>query len=91
LNTGEGFWSGLESRLRNGFSSPSPKQLEDILQEEWYKILLRDCSKLVRVHSKKDGGCTEGTVVQHHISKEMCTVSVVFPLFCPTPVYAYIR
>jgi hypothetical protein len=26
-------------------------------------------------------------MVQHHINKEMCTVSVVFPLFCPTPVY----
>jgi hypothetical protein len=25
--------------------------------------------------------------VQHHINKEMCTVSVVFPLFCSTPVY----
>jgi hypothetical protein len=26
-------------------------------------------------------------VVQHRINKEMYTVSVVFPLFCPTPVY----
>jgi hypothetical protein len=25
-------------------------------------------------------------VVQHHINKEMCTASEVFPLFCPTPV-----
>jgi hypothetical protein len=25
-------------------------------------------------------------VAKHHINKEMCTVSVVFPLFCPTPV-----
>jgi hypothetical protein len=23
-------------------------------------------------------------VVQYHINKEMCTVFVVFPLFCPT-------
>jgi hypothetical protein len=23
----------------------------------------------------------------HNINKEICTVSVVFPLFCPTPVY----
>jgi hypothetical protein len=28
-------------------------------------------------------------VVQHHVNKEMCTVSVVFPLFCSTPVYIW--
>jgi hypothetical protein len=38
----------------------------------------RDCSKLARVHSKKDSGCIE----------EICPVSIVFPLFCPTPVFA---
>jgi hypothetical protein len=26
-------------------------------------------------------------VVQCHINKEMCIVSLVFPLFCPTSVY----
>jgi hypothetical protein len=25
-------------------------------------------------------------VVHHHVNKEMCTVSVVFPLFCSSPV-----
>jgi hypothetical protein len=25
-------------------------------------------------------------VVQHKINKEMCTVSIVFPLFCPTAI-----
>jgi hypothetical protein len=29
-------------------------------------------------------------VVEHHINKEMCTVFVVFPLFCPTPADTYI-
>jgi hypothetical protein len=24
--------------------------------------------------------------MQNHINKEICTVSLVFPLFCPTPV-----
>jgi hypothetical protein len=26
-------------------------------------------------------------VAQHHINKEMCTVAIVFPLLCPTPVH----
>jgi hypothetical protein len=26
-------------------------------------------------------------MVQHHINKEICIVCVVFPLFCPTPVF----
>jgi hypothetical protein len=26
-------------------------------------------------------------VVQHNINKEMCTVDIVFPLFCPTAVF----
>jgi hypothetical protein len=30
-------------------------------------------------------------VVQHHINKEMCVVSVVFPLICPTPVGCYVE
>jgi hypothetical protein len=40
------------------------------------------------MHSKKDCGCVEGKKwVQHHIDKEICTVVVVFPLFCPTPIH----
>jgi hypothetical protein len=29
------------------------------------------------------------SLVQHHVNNEMCTVSVVFPLFCSTPVQVY--
>jgi hypothetical protein len=29
-------------------------------------------------------------VITRHINKEMCTVSVAFPLFCPTPIYGRI-
>jgi hypothetical protein len=37
----EPLWSVLGTRMRNIFPSPtSLKQLEDFLQEEWYKILL---------------------------------------------------
>jgi hypothetical protein len=26
-------------------------------------------------------------MVQHHINEEMCTIFVVFPLFCPSPIF----
>jgi transposase len=39
LNIIEEIWSVLETRMKNRFpSSTSLKQLEDVLQEEWYKI-----------------------------------------------------
>jgi hypothetical protein len=41
LNITETFWSVLETRVRNRVPTPtSLKQTEDVLQEEWYKILL---------------------------------------------------
>jgi hypothetical protein len=41
LNITEPLWSVLETRVRNSFPHPtSPKQLEEIFHEEWYKILL---------------------------------------------------
>jgi hypothetical protein len=41
LNITEPFWSVLENRVRSRFPPPtSLKQLEGVLQEEWYKISL---------------------------------------------------
>jgi hypothetical protein len=41
LKLTEPLWSVLETRVRNRFPLPTPlKQLEDVLQEEWYKIPL---------------------------------------------------
>jgi hypothetical protein len=41
LNITEPLWSVLDTRMRNRFPPPtSSRQLEDILQEEWYKIPL---------------------------------------------------
>jgi hypothetical protein len=38
LNIIAPLWSGFESRVRNRVQPPaSLKQLEDVLQEEWYK------------------------------------------------------
>jgi hypothetical protein len=43
----EPFWSVLEIRVRNRFTPPtSLKQLEDVLQEERYKILLETVQNL---------------------------------------------
>jgi hypothetical protein len=40
-------WSGLETTVRNRFPPPtSLKQLEDVLQEEWYKIPLETVQNL---------------------------------------------
>jgi hypothetical protein len=56
----------------NRFPPPtSLKQLEDVLQEEWYNFA-RDCSKLVRVLSKKDSGWTEGKSWSNTILIEKC-------------------
>jgi hypothetical protein len=47
LNIIEPLWSVLESRVRNRFPPPtSPKQREDVLQEEWYKIPLETVQNL---------------------------------------------
>jgi hypothetical protein len=41
LNIVETLWSVSETRVRNSFPPPtSLKHLEEVLQEEWYKVLL---------------------------------------------------
>jgi hypothetical protein len=41
LSISEPLWSVLETRVRNIFPPPTHlKKLEDVLQEEWYKIPL---------------------------------------------------
>jgi hypothetical protein len=43
----EPLWSVSVTRVRNRFPPPtSPKQLEDVLQEEWYKIPLQTVQNL---------------------------------------------
>jgi hypothetical protein len=47
LNVSEPLWSVLETRVRNRFPPPiSLEQLEDVLQEDWYKILLETVQNL---------------------------------------------
>jgi hypothetical protein len=47
LNIIEPLWSVLETKVRNRFPTPtSLKQLEDVFQEEWYKILLETVQNL---------------------------------------------
>jgi hypothetical protein len=86
LNITEPLWSALETRERNRFPPPtSIKQLEDV-KEEWYKILLETVETLYESIPRRITAVLKKNVVQHHINKEICTTSVVFPLFCPTPV-----
>jgi transposase len=47
LNIIEPLWSVLKTRVRNRFPFPTPlKQLEDVFQEEWYKISLETVQNL---------------------------------------------
>jgi hypothetical protein len=90
LNIVEPLWLALETRARNRFPPPtSLKQLEDVLQEEQYKILLEIVQNLYESISRRIVIVLKAEkLVQHHNNKQMFTISVVFPLFCPTPVFA---
>jgi hypothetical protein len=47
LNIIESIWSVLETRVGNRFPPPIPlKQLEEVLQQEWYKIPLETVQNL---------------------------------------------
>jgi hypothetical protein len=55
LNFVEPLWSVLEARVRNRFPPPaSLKQLEDAVQEEWYKILLETVQNLYESIPRKN-------------------------------------
>jgi hypothetical protein len=48
LNITEPLWSVLETRMRKRFPPPtSLKQLEDVLQDDWYKIPLETIRNLL--------------------------------------------
>jgi hypothetical protein len=69
------------------FPPPSSvKKLEDVHQEEWYKILLETVQNLYESISRRIAAVLKAKMVQHHIHKEICIVSVVFQLFYLTPV-----
>jgi hypothetical protein len=88
LNIIKPLWSILETSVRNRFSSPtSLQQLEDVLLEEWYKIPLESVKNSYESVRRRTAALLKAKMVQHHINIEMCTISVVFALFCPTPVY----
>jgi hypothetical protein len=88
LNIIEPVWSVLETSVKNRLLLPtSLKQLEDVLQEESNKISLETAQNLYESIPRRIAALLKAKkVVQHHINKEMCPVSLVFPLFCPAPV-----
>jgi hypothetical protein len=73
--------------VRKRFPPPSLKQLEDVLQEEWYKIPLEIVQNLQKSIPRTSAVLKTKMLVEHHINKERYTLPAVFPLFCPTPVY----
>jgi hypothetical protein len=86
LNIIEPLWSVLKTRVRNRFPLPtSLKQLEDVRQEELYKFPLETTQNLYESIPRRIAPLLKTKVVQRHINKETYTVSVVFPLLCPTP------
>jgi hypothetical protein len=72
LNIIEPLVSVLETRGRNRFPLPtSLNQLEDVLQEEWYKILLETVQDLYESIPRRVEAVLKAEMVQHHINKEM--------------------
>jgi hypothetical protein len=68
--------------VRYRFPPPtSLKQLEGVLQEEWYKIPVETVQNLHEPIPRRIAAVLKAKVAQHHINKEMCTVSAGFPLF----------
>jgi hypothetical protein len=62
------FWS---LRVRGRSPPTFLKQLEDDLQEEWYKIQLETVQNLYESFRRTAADWRQ-KVVQHHIDKEMC-------------------
>jgi hypothetical protein len=79
-------WPVLETRTRNRFPPPTSIYNFMMFFRKNDMNSSRDCSKFVRVHSKKVFGCIEGERWSNNIL--MCKVSLVFPLFCPDPLHS---
>jgi hypothetical protein len=77
MNRSAQFWRQNEKQIP---SSSISKATWSCSSRRMVQNSARDCSKLVRVHSKKK-------VAHHHINKEMCLESLAFPLICPTPLF----
>jgi predicted alternative tryptophan synthase beta-subunit len=87
LNIIKSVWSVLEARARNRFPLPtSLKQLEDVLQEERYKIQLETVQNLYMSIPKRITAVLKAKGGPTPYYKEMYSVFVVFPLFYPTVV-----
>jgi hypothetical protein len=91
LNIIEPVWSVLETGVKNRLQPPtSLKKLEDVLREEWYKTPLQTVQNLHEFIARWSQAVLKAEEVHRHINKEVCTVSVAFPLVCPAPVYIYV-
>jgi hypothetical protein len=72
--------------VRNRFPPPIPqKQLEVVLQAEWYKFPSETVKKLYESIARSVAAVLEAKVVQRHINKEMCTICC-FSIILSNPV-----
>jgi hypothetical protein len=71
--------------VRTRFLPPiSLKQLEDAIQKEWYENQLETVQNLHECVPRRFAVVLKAKVFQHHNNKEICAVSIVFPLFYPS-------
>jgi hypothetical protein len=83
LNVIEPPWSVLETRVRGRFPpSKSVKQLEDVLQEKWFKIPLKTVRNLYESIPRRIAAVLRAKMVQHHTNKEICSVSITLSNLC---------
>jgi hypothetical protein len=73
LNIIKPLWSVLGIRVRNKFPPPvSLKKFENVLQEEWYKVLFEIVQNLYESIPKKDCSSIEGKTWPNTISIKIC-------------------
>jgi hypothetical protein len=89
LNMIEPLWSVLETRVRNRFPPPtSLQQLEDVLQEEWYKIPLETVQNLSesiprRIVAVLKAKCGPSSYLRNVYS--ICSVFIISSNSCNSP------
>jgi hypothetical protein len=73
LNIIEPLWSVLETKVRKRCSPPaSLKELEDVFQEEWYRILPETVQNLYQSVPRRTAAVLKATVARHHLDKKKC-------------------
>jgi hypothetical protein len=83
LNHSGQFWRLSEEQILTFNSSKATKIF---FKKNGMKFLQRLFQNLYEPIRRRIAAVLRTKSFQHHINTEMCTVSVVFPLFCPAPI-----